>query len=79
MVKGKSREPFTSPERLGGAMDCHSPTCHLELMETENKENHSTCKRDFCSRQTTDWVGTAPRRGGVVCSHDPCVGEVKQF
>lgn len=40
MVKGKSWEPFISSERLGGAIDCCFPACHLELMETENKEKH---------------------------------------
>lgn len=74
-MKRKSQEPLTSQGRLGGS--CAG--IHLEPMGTENKEDHSACKWDFCSRWMTGCIRTAPRRGEVDGSHEFRAGEVKQF
>lgn len=60
MVRSKSQEPLTSQRRLGES--CAG--IHLEPMETENGEDHSACKWDFCSRGMNGCIRTAPRSVG---------------
>lgn len=66
---GEREEPggFYFLSETGGSHGLLFSRCHLELMETENKEktNGTACKREFCSR-------------GMAVSGQP-IGKVGQF